>query len=121
MVRPLSAVKSRLALAMLHAFKAVAWPEHPAVEHWQQEVTTFLSNAQTTSQPGMQQHVDPAALYARALKSLRKLPPPGGVSPGPLPEMVASTAAESSLSRAGTNASSTNPIKPRATSAPGAS
>jgi hypothetical protein len=42
----------------------------------------------------MQQHVDPAALYARALKSLRKLPPPGGMPPRVLPETVALTAAE---------------------------
>ncbi len=90
----LSAVKSHLGLAMLHALKALAWPEHPAAEHWQQEIATFLSNAQTGFQPGMQQHVDPAELYARALKQLRKLPPPGGVPPRPLPQTVASTAAE---------------------------
>ena len=90
----LSAVRSHLGLAMLHALKALAWPEHPAVEHWQQEIATFLSNAQNIFQPGMQQHVDPAALYTRALKQLRKLPPPGGVPPRPLPQMVALTAAE---------------------------
>jgi hypothetical protein len=90
----LSSVKSHLGLAMLHALKALAWPEHRDAEHWQQEVATFLSNAQTAFQPGMQQHVEPAALYARALKSLRKLPPPGGVPPRPLPETVSVTAAE---------------------------
>ena len=90
----LSAVKSHLGLAMLHALKAVAWPEHPAVEHWHQEIATFLSNAQTTFQPGMQQHVAPADLYARALKQLRKLPPPGGVPPRPVPQTVTLTAAE---------------------------
>ena len=43
----LSAVKSHLGLiTMLHALKALAWPEHPAVEHWQQEVAAFLANAQ---------------------------------------------------------------------------
>lgn len=90
----LSAVKSQLGLAMLHALKALAWPDHPAAEHWQQEVATFLSNAQTGFQPGMQQHVDPAELYARALKQLRKLPPPGGIPPRPMPQVVALTAAE---------------------------
>ena len=54
----------------------------------------FLANAQDGFQPGMQQHVDPAELYARALKQLRKLPPPGGVPPHPLPQSVAFTAAE---------------------------
>ncbi len=58
----LSAVKSHLGLAMLHALKALAWPEHQAAEHWRQEVAAFLSNAQTGFQPGMQQHVDPADL-----------------------------------------------------------
>ena len=90
----LSAVRSHLGLAMLHALKALAWPEHPAVEHWQQEIATFLSNAQTGFQPGMQQHVDPADIYARALKQLRKLPPLGGLPPRPLPPTVAFTAAE---------------------------
>jgi hypothetical protein len=90
----LSAVKSHLGLAMLHALKALAWPEHPAVEHWQQEIATFLSNAQTGFQPGMQQHVDPADLHTRALRQLRKLPPLGGVAPRRLPEMVSLTAAE---------------------------
>ena len=90
----LSAVKSHLGLAMLHALKALAWPEHPAVEQWQQEIATFLSNVQTGFQPGMQQHVDPADLYTRVLKQLRKLPPLGGVAPRPLPEMVSLTAAE---------------------------
>ncbi len=90
----LSAVESHLGLAVLHALKALAWPEHPAAERWLQEIAMFLSNAQTGFQPGMQQHVDPAELYARALKQSRKLPPLGGVPPRPLPEMVALTAAE---------------------------
>ena len=90
----LSAVKSHLGLAMLHALEALAWPEHPAVEHWQQEVAVFLANAQDGFQPGMQQHVDPDDIYARALKRLRKMPQPGGVPPRPLPQMVAFTAAE---------------------------
>lgn len=90
----LSAVKSHLGLAMLHALKALAWPEHPAVKHWQDEITVFLANAQDGFQPGMQQHVDPAEIYARALKRLRKLAPLEGVPPRPLPETVAFTAAE---------------------------
>ena len=42
----------------------------------------------------MQQLVDPAALYARALKQLRKLPPMDGAPPRPVPAMVVFTAAE---------------------------
>ena len=90
----LGAVKSHLGLAMLHALKALAWPEHPAAERWQGEIAAFLANAQTAFQPGMQQHVDPAELYGRALKQLRKLPPPGGVPSRPMPSMVPFTAAE---------------------------
>ncbi|GAA0603619.1 hypothetical protein GCM10009416_46530 [Craurococcus roseus] len=90
----LSAVKSHLGLAMLHALKALAWPEHRDAEHWQQEIAVFLANAQDGFQPGMQQHVDPAEIYARALKRLRKLPPIGDVPPRALPEAVALTAAE---------------------------
>ena len=90
----LSAVKSHLGLAMLHALKALAWPEHRDAEHWQQEVAAFLANAQDGFQPGMQQHVNPADIYARALKRLRKLPPMGGVPPRLLPDMVVLTAAE---------------------------
>ena len=40
----LGAVKSHLGLAMLHALKALAWPDHPAVKHWQDEITVFLVN-----------------------------------------------------------------------------
>ncbi len=42
----------------------------------------------------MQQYVDPADIYARALKRLCKLPPPGDVPPHPVPRTVAFTAAE---------------------------
>jgi Domain of unknown function DUF29 len=91
----LSGVKSYLELALLHALKVLAWPEHTAVEHWSSEVTNFLLQAQTRYQPGMQQHVDPAALYTRALRRFGKLLPMRGVPlPLPLPDSVAFTAAE---------------------------
>ena len=90
----LSAVKSHLGLAMLHALKALAWPEHPAAKHWRDEITVFLANAQDGFQPGMQQYVDPAEIYARALKRLKKLAPFEELPPRPLPETVAFTAAE---------------------------
>ncbi len=89
----LDAVTSNLLQAMLHALKVLAWPQHEAVEHWTQEIATFLGNAQDRFQPGMQQHLDPAALYARALTRLRKLPPMRG-APLPLTGAVALTATE---------------------------
>ena len=86
--------KAHLGLALLHALKCLACPESSHVGHWQQEIAAFLDNAQNNFQPGMQQHIDPAALYAKALKQVRKLPPVGGVAPRPLPEMVVFSAAE---------------------------
>ena len=50
--------------------------------------------AQDGFQPGMQQYVDPAEIYARALKRLKKLAPLEGPPPRPLPETVAFTATE---------------------------
>jgi hypothetical protein len=90
----LSAAKSHLGLAMLHALKALAWPDHPAVKHWRDQITVVLSNAQDGFQPGMQQYVDPAEIYARALKRLKKLAPLEGLPPRPLPESVSFTSAE---------------------------
>jgi hypothetical protein len=90
----LSAVKSHLGLAMLHVLKALAWPDHPAVKHWRDEITVFLSNAQDGFQPAMQQYFDPAEIYARALKRLKRLAPLEGSPPRPLPESVSFTAAE---------------------------
>jgi uncharacterized protein DUF29 len=91
----LNAVTSHLGLAMLHALKVLAWPRHTAVEHWTQEITNSLVQAQDRFQPGMQQHVDPAAIYARALGRLRRLPPMRDAPAAlPLPEAVGFTAAE---------------------------
>ncbi len=91
----LTAVKSHLELALLHALKVAAWPDYDAVGHWTQEITNFLVQMGNAFQPGMQQHVDPAAIYARALKRVRRLPPMRGAPPPlPLPEAVAFTAAE---------------------------
>jgi hypothetical protein len=89
----LERVRSHLTLALLHALKVCAWPDHTAVPHWESEIANFLAQAQDAFQPGMQQHVDPAALYVRALKRLRKLPM-RGVAPLPLPAAIALNAAE---------------------------
>ena len=90
----LQTVISNLRNAMTHALKVVGWPDHSAVDHWQQEIATFLDNAQGRFEPGTQQHVDPAAIYALALRRLRRAPPIGGVPPRPWPATMALTAAE---------------------------
>ena len=91
----LDAVRSFLQLAMLHALKVLAWPDHDAADHWTQEIANSLVEAQERFEPGMQQHSDPVAIYARALRRLRRLPPMRGAPPPlPLPDAVAFTAAE---------------------------
>lgn len=91
----LDAVRSFLQLTMLHALKVLAWPAHDAADHWTQAIANFLVEAQERFEPGMEQHSDPVAIYARALRRLRRLPPMRGAPPPlPLPDAVAFTAAE---------------------------
>ncbi|GGG20551.1 hypothetical protein GCM10010964_05950 [Caldovatus sediminis] len=83
----LNSVRSHLRNALLHAFKVLAWPDDQAVNHWSGEIATFLGNARDRFQPGMAQHIDTAAIYARALKEVRRLPM-SGRAPLPLPETI---------------------------------
>jgi hypothetical protein len=83
----LNSVRSHLRNALQHALKVVAWPDDQAVNHWTGEITTFLGNARDRFQPGMAQHIDPAAPYTRALKEVRRLPM-AGPPPRPLPEAI---------------------------------
>jgi hypothetical protein len=90
----LRAVTSAPRLALTHALKFCAWPEHSAADHLRGEVGTFLVNAQYGFEPGMQQHVDPAALYAAALRAISAAGSMDGCPPLPLPDAVPLTAAE---------------------------
>ncbi|WP_187829975.1 DUF29 domain-containing protein [Siccirubricoccus phaeus] len=83
----LAGVESFLVMALLHALKVAAWPEHSAVQHWESEIINFLAQAQIRFEPGMRQHIDGAALYRRALWQFRKTPM-RGTPPLPLPESV---------------------------------
>ncbi len=89
----LKSARSHFRNALIHALKVVAWPGHRDVEHWAQEVAIFLGNARDRYEPGMAQHIDPAALYTRALKEVRRLPI-AGPAPLPLPEAVPLSVAE---------------------------
>ncbi|TCZ62917.1 DUF29 family protein [Roseicella aquatilis] len=89
----LAAVRSYLELAMLHALKIAAWPDHAAVPHWEAEIANFMVQATSRFEPGMQQHVEPGALYHRALRALRKIPM-HGPAPLPLPRTIDITSAE---------------------------
>ncbi|MFC7473485.1 DUF29 family protein [Dankookia sp. GCM10030260] len=90
----LRAITSNLRTANAHALKAGAWPDNIAVDHWKGEVATFLANARDRFEPGMQQHVDPAILYADALADVLSIGTMGGREALPLPEAVPLTNAE---------------------------
>jgi hypothetical protein len=90
----LNAVVSNLVNAITHALKLVAWPEHQAADHWRGEFLAFLGNARRRFEPGMQQHIDPAEIYADARQQVMDIGSMGGQPPRPLPAMVAFTAAE---------------------------
>ncbi|WP_428490079.1 DUF29 domain-containing protein [Rhodopila sp.] len=64
----LNAVRSYLRLMLVHLLKLQGWPDSPAASHWRQEVISFQSDAQQRFAPSMQQSIDLAALYGRALK-----------------------------------------------------
>ena len=66
----LRAAQSLAALALLHALKIHAFPEHPAVPHWRQELATFLDQARAAYQPSMARKIDVAAMYARARRQI---------------------------------------------------
>lgn len=94
-VSQLNAVRAHLELAILHALKVLAWPDHNATQHWLPEMTNFLAQAQARLQPGMQQHLDPPALYGRALRRVRRQPRMPAAAPAlPLPDAVPLAAAE---------------------------
>jgi hypothetical protein len=69
----LDAVRSLLALAIEHALKASAWPDHAAARKWRNEAATFLGQARQRYEPGMAQHLELARLYADALTVVRSL------------------------------------------------
>jgi hypothetical protein len=90
----LRAVTSNLRNAIAHALKLCAWPDNIAADHWKGEVVTFLANARDHFERGIQQHVDPAEIYANALDDVRAAGTMGGRDALPLPEAVSLTTAE---------------------------
>lgn len=80
----LRAVRSLLAHAMEHLLKIHGWPSG-SVEHWLDEVDTFLTDASDAFSPSMQPRLDIAALFhkARAMVARRRY---GGLPPRTLPD-----------------------------------
>lgn len=68
----LRSCRGLLRQAMLHLLKLHAWPGSGSVGHWRDEVDAFLSAAEDHFTPSMKQHLDVAALYAKALRSARR-------------------------------------------------
>lgn len=66
-------VQSFLRLALLHACKIAAWPNHPSRRHWEEEVGNFWEQALDHFQPGMGQSLDLPRVHRRAWKQFREL------------------------------------------------
>ena len=69
----LSAVQSFLRLAILHTWKAAAWPGHPSRPHWENEIEAFIAQAMDHFQPGMRQHLALDTVHQRAFRDLGRL------------------------------------------------
>jgi hypothetical protein len=78
------AVESHLIQAMVHALKALAWPQSNSVPHWQAEMRIARSDARRRFSPSMRQLIDMADLYNAALDRLPE--EIDGLAPGPVPE-----------------------------------
>ena len=67
-------VGSLLTQAMIHALKAVRWPDHPSAKHWFAEALTFLDQAQERYRPSMRQDIDAVRRFARARRTVLAMP-----------------------------------------------
>jgi len=80
----LHAVESFLVQALLHDLKAEAWPLSRDVPHWRAEARRFRDDAASRFAPSMQQRIDIAKIYHRALRAMPETM--GGQPPLPVPE-----------------------------------
>ena len=68
----LHACESLLLQGIMHILKLHAWPDSRAVEHWDDEAQTFLSDARRRYSPSMRQRLDVADIYAEAVQRVRR-------------------------------------------------
>ena len=80
----ITAVRSLLIQAMVHALKIVRWPDSPAVNHWYEEAITFLDQAQDRYRRSMAQEIDVAQSYRKAHRRVLLLA--NDTSPRPIPD-----------------------------------
>ena len=66
----LTAVRSLLVQALIHALKAEAWPLSREAPHWRAEARVFRGDAADAFTPSMRQRIDVTDLYRRALNGL---------------------------------------------------
>lgn len=64
------AVSSLLMQAMAHRLKAIGWPDARDVANWQADARRFAIDAADRFTPSMQQRLDIARAYRRALRTL---------------------------------------------------
>jgi hypothetical protein len=79
----LHAVESLLGQALRHMLKAEAWPLHRDAPSWRADAIDFRGQAADRFVPSMQQRINLARIYARALRSLPETV--DGQSPLPVP------------------------------------
>lgn len=81
------AAMSLLNVALVHALKAHAWPDHRDRRHWLSEAATALLILRRALDPGMRQRLDLAGAYADA-REIVGLDEMGGRGPRPLPRSI---------------------------------
>ena len=69
----LRAVESHLAQALLHDLKAEAWPLSREVPHWRAEARGHRDDARAAFAASMEQRIDVAKLYRRALRRMPEM------------------------------------------------
>jgi len=90
----LKSVRSLFQLAILHALKAAAWPDHGSAAHWTDEISNVLLQGRARFEPGMRRSVDAASLYADPLIAVRAMRMPGAPGALPLPDTAPFTLAD---------------------------
>lgn len=61
-------VDSLLTMALVHALKVAAWPDHMAARKWRNEIGLFLDQARARYSPSMAEELDLQAMHRRARK-----------------------------------------------------
>ncbi len=81
----LRACQSLLQQAITHLLKLKAWPCSSAIEHWIEELGTFLDDAGRRYTPSMRQRIGLEDIYRLALRRVGSLSDRSG-APVPLPQ-----------------------------------